>query len=521
MGNSKSSTERCPHCHVSGSASSKIRDKVMTRCRRNRTGTCAGCQKLLDIECKIEETRRTLDNLLKEKEALASTLNEHHDPLSYRLPVEITSRIFLQSLPLSSADVETHYSWDYDAKSFIKSVLLLGHVSKYWRKVARGTPKIWSILCLMVNRSNCLNTVLFMREWLELSGGLPLCIQLRVERKQNDVVTAVLQKVVVSLIEHAHRWKMIDFDIPHYLLPWVSSAMPIQQLSCLEHIELGVTSTHSDDLDATSVLSLRASPRWLTQGNIRLSQISINMEHLTHFYSRGSIEMDDCIQLFRDAPRLLTCDIQEVTGHASSNVLVTSPSLQTLKTGELPENWWNSLTLLSLEELTVDEPIDESWMQLHSLLQRSGCKLKVFNIVDTDPNPDMLEVLELTPHLQQLDLYGGIIREPLFSMMNAAASSTPNFLRNLTSLILYVSENAFDWTWLLVFLTTMTTRPESSLRVVIFTYLEPLCDEPIPGTLRDKKTFNLVLDILRNVELSVLDTENADLVELLRNYHKL
>ncbi|KAF9527160.1 hypothetical protein CPB83DRAFT_895584 [Crepidotus variabilis] len=288
MSNSKSSTERCLHCHISAPGKSKIYDDVSTRCLKNRKGACVGCQELLDVERKIEETRRTLDTLLKEREALASTLNEYHDPLSRQFPVEIASQIFLQCLTLKPNDLITRRP--PKEKSFIESVFLPGHVSEHWRNIAKRTPQMWSIICITLNRSNCISSVRVVREWLEQSGESPLSIRLAVGPTLpmiDEVVSSILQKVIVLMIEHSHRWKLLDLDVPNDLLPWISSAMLSRYPDCLEHIKLGVMHPQSD-LTAEGVLNLHASPRRLTQRNVRLRQIAMNMDHLTHFYSTHS-----------------------------------------------------------------------------------------------------------------------------------------------------------------------------------------------------------------------------------------
>ncbi|KAF9527159.1 hypothetical protein CPB83DRAFT_884490 [Crepidotus variabilis] len=111
--------------------------------------------------------------------------------------------------------------------------------------------------------------------------------------------------------------------------------------------------------------------------------------------------------------------------------------------------------------------------------------------------------------------------EPFFSMMDAAASSTTGFLKNLTSLICHINDKEFNWTWLLVFLTTMTTRQEKSLRSLEFLYTGCLSDESKPGTLKDKKTFDLILGVMEDVELKVVDNCKVDLIESLREHYNM
>lgn len=160
----RSSTEPCPHCHISGPGVSRIRDEVLTQCLKNRNDTFVGCQKLLDIEQKIQDTRRTLDILLKEKEALASTLNEHHDLLSRQLPVEIASQIFLQCLMLQPENFITNeYAME---NAVLGSLFLPGQVSKNWRNIPRGTPKMWSMVCVTDRQSNDFSFVPFVQTWV-------------------------------------------------------------------------------------------------------------------------------------------------------------------------------------------------------------------------------------------------------------------------------------------------------------------------------------------------------------------
>ncbi|KAF9527848.1 hypothetical protein CPB83DRAFT_855296 [Crepidotus variabilis] len=529
MTNSRSQTEPCPHCHISGPGSSIISDEVLAQCLRRRKDVCVACQKLADVERKIEETRRTLDILLKEKQALVSTLNDHHDLLSRQLPVEIASQIFLQSLLHQPEDLMRNRY--YMEEPFIKSVFLPGQVSKHWRNIAEGTPKMWSVISVTINRNNCFDTVAFTREWLELSGDFLLYIQLRIvwpTTTVDKVFSSLSEKILALLIQHARRWKVIDFDVPNDFLPWISNTLLNHHLDRLEHVKLDETSARSPHLLANGVLGLQASPHRLTLGDlgVQLRQIAINMEHLTHFTSNSAIEMDECIKLFQVASRLSHCNLwRGVEGHISSDILVNCPSLHTLNFVECSSNWWKYFIFPSLETLSVYDLSDVSWMRLYDFLQRTGCKVKKLHVTHNNDGsmPDMLDILKLTPDLQQLKLLGGVLQEPFFSLMDAAASSTTSFLKNLTSLILILDDENFDWTWLLVFLTTVMTRPEKSLRYFKFVYPSGLSLEVRfeGGTLHNRRTFKLLLCVLEDVELELVDGTNTDLVKLLRHCHNI
>lgn len=81
--------------------------------------------------------------------------------------------------------------------------------------------------------------------------------------------SSVYEKIMALVIQHAPRWKVIDFGVPNGLIHWISNAMPNQGLDLLEHVKVDISS-RADDIYPDSVLSLQASPRRLTLGKARL-----------------------------------------------------------------------------------------------------------------------------------------------------------------------------------------------------------------------------------------------------------
>jgi hypothetical protein len=88
------------------------------------------------VDAKLYAYFEEINKLLKIQAEAKQRVNQHHDPLTRHLPVEISSHIF----SIYTDDVNS----DFDPQSSIigrDGPLLLGAVSKTWRRVAFSTPR--------------------------------------------------------------------------------------------------------------------------------------------------------------------------------------------------------------------------------------------------------------------------------------------------------------------------------------------------------------------------------------------
>ncbi|KAF9525278.1 hypothetical protein CPB83DRAFT_859812 [Crepidotus variabilis] len=408
---------------MSGRLGSRIPDDLANKCHKNHAGTCCGCQKLIYIDRKIQDARRALESLLDEREELTSVLNEHHDPFAYRLPVEIVSRVFQHCRavePAAYTSDEQQHTLD-----LVKSVFSLGGVCRNWRYIVRHNPTMWSVLCATIMRSNRTSSVAMIQDWLDLSGSVPLFLQIRFVEQDDDRFHRDVQKIITSIAHHAHRWEVLDLAIPFFFLPAFSTAISNKTLHCLDHLKLETIGSEDERLE------ICAAPRSLTLRTSSFDEISmdfISWNKLTSVFARA-LCLDQTMDLFCRAPALQFCsiDVVDVDADIPSESPIICSSLHTLIIRWFPDEFWNMFSFPVLEKLHIKLPdhnddTQASWINLQTLLRRSGCKIQVLDIEDyKECEGEVVNVLKLTPDLKQFRVGGALLRGAFFSAMNAAS----------------------------------------------------------------------------------------------------
>lgn len=515
----------CPYCQISGRPNSKIYGDIRQRCLRNGRGVCAGCQKLTDIERKIDDARRALGRLFDEREELVTVINEHHDPFAHRLPVEITSRIFVHCRPVPPSVYTS--GTRCNERELIRNVLDLVRVCKNWRRIAQGTPKLWTILCATMTRSNCISSVKIIQEWLQRSGGLPLFIQIGVEDYDDDKsVSHTAQRVVTSLMQHAQRWEVVELDLPPSFSPWMTTILSDKRLDKLEHIKSYII--HNDG----EPLQLNAFPSRLTIRAGTLAQLSISCKRLTHV-SLSTVCPQEARVLFQDSPHLLFCEILDCdddSGPTATESPIVNLSLRTIKISCSFATFWDHFSFPSLEKIVHTTYSMNDWSPFEAFLLRSDCRLQELDVRGYHPTPlargGLVDVLKLTSDLKRLSVQGSSFSEAFFSEMDAAAlprdtmEPAVNFLKNLVSIRCTTHQDSFDWSWLVSFLVFMTVRDEPSLGEFEFQYLGQHPAEFF-STVFDKNMFKHVMDVVQGLDVKILDSKGQDWVERLRLHHSL
>ncbi|KAJ7242345.1 hypothetical protein B0H12DRAFT_849263 [Mycena haematopus] len=124
----------------------------------------------LEVQARIDKLVADIDlqkTVLKQlewsKSAAQRELNAICDPME-RLPLEISTTIFLQCLPRS------HRHWPPEPRT---APILLLSVCSAWTNIALSTPALWASIHLEVPRVEVLQT------WLERTHNHPLSISLR------------------------------------------------------------------------------------------------------------------------------------------------------------------------------------------------------------------------------------------------------------------------------------------------------------------------------------------------------
>ncbi|KAF9523482.1 hypothetical protein CPB83DRAFT_862765 [Crepidotus variabilis] len=476
----------CPHCRLDCGAAPKIRREVAESCLRSRDSPCLACQKLLEIEQKIEETRRTLLKLLTEKDELASAVNEHHDPFLNQLPAELVSHVFALSRPylpsLNIFDPE-----NFDEHTNIQGVLNPGQVCRNWRSIAHRSPELWTVFGVRIKMNPCASAVQLSLEWLERSGICPLFMWLDAEEPPNGHVSQPARDFLTLVAQHAHRWKVLNLYAPIEIVPILCSATEGNGFGHLQHL---LIDTRIEQLDGPYQTDLPVSPLWLTvEPSCGLESLLIDWSRLTRFLGFFNFQCTilEFVHLFNNAPNLLACHVGTVTEivdpamlaqlRARPNTLVTHNSLRTLRVGTCETNLWNYFDFPSLKKLClgyIDKP--EVWISLRDFLRRSSCKITDLRILGYPSQViEILQTLKLTTHVERLGIQRFELADCLLPeisnifLFGDPERSNPELLPKLGALIFYYSEEAstrFNWSSLNTFIVAGTSRDRKKLESV-------------------------------------------------------
>ncbi|KAJ7148434.1 hypothetical protein C8R43DRAFT_1008943 [Mycena crocata] len=144
---------------------------------------------IADINAQLGDLQESIRLLEAQKKIIQDRLDAYKYPV-LSLPTEITSEIFLHSLPL------------YPLRPPMTGRLsptTLTHVCRRWRSVALATPALWramTVACVATENVETQKDVL--KSWLTRSGCFPLSIRL-------DPYNGHLQKLISSVTAHRAR----------------------------------------------------------------------------------------------------------------------------------------------------------------------------------------------------------------------------------------------------------------------------------------------------------------------------
>ncbi|KAJ7464803.1 hypothetical protein B0H11DRAFT_2051473, partial [Mycena galericulata] len=123
-----------------------------------------------DLEAQIEKIsadiagqKKTLADLEKSKSLVQRQLNAIRDPVA-RLPLEISSEIFLQCLPPSSEP------WAYHAP------MLFLNICNTWTDIALSVPALWATIRIVLPRAEGFTELL--ATWVQRARSYPLSVSL-------------------------------------------------------------------------------------------------------------------------------------------------------------------------------------------------------------------------------------------------------------------------------------------------------------------------------------------------------
>jgi len=397
-------------------------------------GSCSACKDRATIRQKIEQLEAEIEELKTRYHTLAPEMNANHDPFIHKLPPEISSHIFRLSLSPPYSCLSPSPSLEDRLAARLK----LGHVCRMWRQLAWTTPDLWENVYLAIGPETSHSLAKFLpdllQEWLDRSGVLPLTISFvhdgwphptnysgepLSEDKFSDrqVFRLNTSKVATRLAIKAlnscsGRWQNLNIEAVADIFEHFSGDIQPNQLV---NLHLNARSDDSQPLP-NFMMESELIPTQLVLIDFPLTSVNVCWDGITHLTLRNTgIYSDDFIDVLQRAPRLEYYNISipqqpEVT--FSKHIL--HPRLRSLKLDDwiqdflkpsCMEGFLEAVTLPSLEEWTQRLNGIRLPLTILSLLERSGCHLKVLHLKHIPNDPEGLNtLLQAIPSLEHIKL---------------------------------------------------------------------------------------------------------------------
>ena len=394
-------------------------ETIARNCTVQNGNPCPACDEHIRYAPLIRRQQENSRNI-------RTKMNAKHDPFILKLPLEISSNIFL----LSMGDRDTGDVCQRGKG--LPTPLLLGAVCSGWRELARRTPALWSRLVFTFSYStllkNRINTPHLIADWLGRSGGLPLALQISYDGLgyggsiYTSDHTNRWNSVIETLNLHSGRWCEVDLALPrHYIAALRGTFTP----NCLRKLSFSHREyNYPEDIVLEFKMTKNPSPMTFEFSGFHLKNVNVSWDKLVDLELNGT-SLDGVLQIIREAPLLETCLLLCIFPSAgdfpttpSPGTIIRHPKIQKLvvssrHTGVVVE-LVNSLKLRSLEScnlsLYTDDinplPIDA----VISFIKHSTWRLKTLNLWynvpehwGDEPYPgleDIKRLLQVVPHLQ-------------------------------------------------------------------------------------------------------------------------
>lgn len=406
---------------------------------------------LEQLNVEIHKLQEALESLTRQRDVLQDLLDPHRALLSpmRQMPTEILRRIF--GLCLHSArNPVMHPS---------EAPLLLGRICSNWRSIALTTAELWSSIHIVSDHENGglaprldIDNVV---AWLQRSGNLPLNISLYVSQEDHtgwgtpswglelpepDAGMLVLQ----AILPYASRWRCIELetvqrdlgllgnlastDVPH-LETFIFRQQSSNWDEWHEENDIGIDDGGSPQALTflQNVPSLRKFSLRPYYGSIETLQLPWHLLSDLHLETSSAdpIQAETLLNIVARCTRLQQCTLQFTALH-DANQVPRSPiilaHLQQLSLHLSRAHSMNRSPLLTeflvvpnLRELEYYNPDGLTIIpSITRLVVRSSCALTKLVLREqcVSPATDVLELLRLTPQLQELALQFPVIWGP-------------------------------------------------------------------------------------------------------------
>jgi len=438
---------------------------------------CDPCVQLKAVDAMLYAHFEEINKLLKTRTELEERVNQHHDPLT-RLPVEISSHIFA----IYTEDLNS----TFDPRNPIveHGPLLLGAVSKSWRRVAFSTPHLWNTVNIRIlSNDNLPMKVGLAKEWLDRSRQLPL--HLSVVHEDSNKVKSKLFPLFKVLQNVSPRWCTLVLGISASLYPTF-----LGDVTCAPTLE---TLKLIDNSDGQGRFRLPHTPLLKhldIQVSIPFSDISIDWSSLTTVEA-NYITIDEYFDVLRLSEALEHFRLRGLVGNARYPLPTTPLTNSTLRELYLETTYEHIIhhselvTMLnlavfpSLEKFGYDSLIRTSFPNsaIPSIFNRSRCQLTHFDLCGdlrdgtTDDLISILSDLPTITHFRLEDTWssqdGAIMSDQLLQMLTPIRPSefphTDKLLPRLESMD-FRGYKGFSWGCLAGLVSAATSDGGSNLR---------------------------------------------------------
>ncbi|KDR86103.1 hypothetical protein GALMADRAFT_235337 [Galerina marginata CBS 339.88] len=514
--------------------------------------TCGPCRKRHLLIVQINAALKTAAELSKQVPGINTEINQIHPSSIHRIPMEISSRIFLFCVHRGLFDTQPVVNIDIVDPDLVSGRLGLGAVCRTWRQIAWATPQLWNFISIQFKVDKFPARDELVKEWLSRSGQLPLSISVFERRyvEENPYLPLIgestahhFHSVIQTLSSYSNRWQNLSLKLPSFLCRRFADVT--SHADVLHTLHLLPEFQYNEDLEDKEELTFAnftPRPRDVAICSYRLKSVHIDWNILTHFYTKG-FHIDECLELLRRSPQLTHCQmlyIRETDSHfpVPGNPIVhhVLRDLHVDFSGgqEIEELalFFDNITLRSLTHFrcglyNCSLPGD----LLLSFIERSSCCLRSFRIDDVSFEDDhgKLEcLLRAMPSLSDLWLpsyasSSSISEDPpqnVFLLLGRVSINTDDesgetFLPELQNLT-HITGPLFSWSRMLNVFGQLESEPANP-------FLRPLkhltvrCRTFDQDNTIDKQSVLRILQLKRaGIHLTVIDEDAYEHQDLLR-----
>ncbi|PPQ93442.1 hypothetical protein CVT25_004514 [Psilocybe cyanescens] len=423
----------------------------------NGRSNCLTCHKYAELRLRIAAAEAHLKVLWEEHEQMRTILNKAHDPMSGRVPPEITSYIF----DLAFKQKTWHHPNGVP--------LAAGAICKKWREVSHGTPLLWADVNIVIDgdrpKRRAIQLELF-QQWLSRTGLIPLTINISIDSLNNysdhpeHQCSAVFGPFIQLINESSSRWRSLAVRAPGFLVSEFKGSFegaPILRNLSIEAVGRQQLAAQDQQAPEFRVDMGIPTPERVSISNYLPTSVHIDWSGVTHL-TATNISAMDCIGVLSMATRLICCNFSDFRDapFLSQPAPIVHRRLARLNIDDDSYNsagvkLLGSVILPNLEHLSVLTGEWDIFLYdvLASFLERSSCQLTSFRGASTCDRNNQDKMLRLIQHLssvEELSLEDMPVPRDFFRYLvhdanpiTAVTDMKEDFLPNLKSLVCSVS----------------------------------------------------------------------------------